>query len=215
MTALKPQPYALPSLTWDPDLLPPLEMDGYLTGTLLTPDLEASAWVLGLWAKAPNLADDSRVTQALATVLARRKAIEDELQQGWPAFHPSFCPAVSGEKADHGNVREWVKGFWKAMRLDPQYWADLTADDRTAAFIGLFVGFIPTTEEIDERDDADEIRDEHAALLPRALVALRKLALLRQRDATALRSIQANKVGRNQPCPCRSGKKFKRCCAVN
>jgi uncharacterized protein len=215
MIPLKPQHYALTPLTWDPDLLTPLEMDGYLTGTLLTPDLEASQWVLGLWAEAPNLADDSRVTQALTTVLARRKAIEAELQQGWPAFHPSFCAAEPGQKADHGKVREWVNGFWKAMRLDPQYWSDLGDDDRTAAFIGLFAGFIPTDAEIDERDDADEIRDEHAALLPRALVGLRKLALLREKDATALRSIQANKVGRNQPCPCGSGKKFKRCCGMN
>ena len=216
MTTSTPQAYALTPLTWDPDLLPPLEMDGYLTGTLLTPDLETSEWVPALWAKTPNLTDDGRLTRALATVLARRKAIEADLQQGWPAFHPSFCVAEPGQRADHGKVREWVKGFWKAMQLDPQYWADLADDDRSADLIGLFVGFLPPMdEEIEERDDADDIRDKHAALLPRALVGLRKLALLREGDATALRSIQANKVGRNQPCPCRSGKKFKRCCGMN
>ncbi len=25
---------------------------------------------------------------------------------------------------------------------------------------------------------------------------------------------KSNRVGRNEPCPCRSGKKFKRCCAI-
>ncbi|WP_217698235.1 SEC-C metal-binding domain-containing protein [Novosphingobium mathurense] len=26
--------------------------------------------------------------------------------------------------------------------------------------------------------------------------------------------MQANKIGRNDPCPCGSGKKYKRCCAA-
>jgi uncharacterized protein len=187
-------------------------MDGFLTGTLLTPDLETSDWVPDLWANVPNLTDHSRFRQALASVLARRKAIEAELQQPWAAFRPSFCAVDPGQKADHGKVRAWVKGFFKAMKLDPQYWSDLADDDRTADLIGLFVCFIDIDADIDEPDDAQNIRDEHAALIPRSLIGLRKLALLREGDATALRSMQANKVGRNQPCPCGSGKKFKRCC---
>jgi uncharacterized protein len=93
-------------------------------------------------------------------------AIEADLEKGWPGFEPSFYEA--GRKADHGKVRLWVKGFWQAMKIHPQYWSDLAADKRTATFIGLLVGFIDTGERIDERDDADEIRDEHAELLPRA-----------------------------------------------
>lgn len=67
MTISQPHPTVLPHLNWDPDLLPPLEMDGYLTGTLLTPDLETAEWVAGLWVKVPNLTDDSRLKQALAS----------------------------------------------------------------------------------------------------------------------------------------------------
>ncbi|WP_067733927.1 YecA/YgfB family protein [Novosphingobium naphthalenivorans] len=215
MTTPQPHSAVLPALNWDADLLPPLEMDGYLTGTLLIPDLEASEWIAGLWGTVPSLADDSRLLQAFTTALTRRKEIEADLQRGWPGFRTSFCETRPGHKADHGKVRAWVKGFWKAMRLDPQYWSDLVDDERTADLVGLFVGFIEIGEGIDERDDADAIRDEHAQLLPRALVSLRKLALLQVGNATALQTMQANKVGRNQPCPCGSGKKFKRCCAAD
>lgn len=213
MTSSQPHPVALPLITWDPDLLPPLEMDGYLTGVLLTPELEVSDWIADLWTTMPRVADEGRMSQALSAVLARRKAIEAELQKGWPGFQPSFC--TPGRKADHDRVRTWVKGFWKAMKIHPEYWSELAQDERTATFIGLFAGFIDTGAQIDERDDADEIRDEHAQLLPAALVGMRKLALLRDGNATALRSIEANKVGRNDPCPCGSGKKFKRCCGAN
>lgn len=212
MTTSQPRSTVLPSLDWDPGLLPPLEMDGYLTGILLTPGLEVSDWIADLWVSIPPITDEHRMRRALASVLTRRKAIEADLQKGWPGFQPSFC--VPGRKADHGRVRTWVKGFWQAMKVYPEYWSDLAEDERTATFLGLLVGFIDTGEQIDERDDADEIRDEYAALLPRALVGMRKLALMRDGDATALRSIQAKKVGRNDPCPCGSGKKYKRCCAA-
>lgn len=213
MTTLRPHSTVLPHLNWDPDLLPPLEMDGYLTGILLTPELEVSDWIAGLWTGMPPVADEARMTRALGAVLARRQAIEADLQKGWPGFQPSFC--VPGSKADHDRVRTWVKGFWQAMKVYPEYWSELAEDERTATFIGLFVGFIDTGLQIEERDDADEIRDEHAELLPRALVGMRQLALMRDGNATALRSMQANKAGRNDPCPCGSGKKFKRCCGAN
>lgn len=69
-------------------------------------------------------------------------------------------------------------------------------------------------EPFDERDDANAIRDEHAALIPRALVGMRKLALMRENKKPALRAMQTGKTGRNEHCPCGSGKKYKRCCAA-
>jgi len=194
----------------DPGLLPPLEMDGYLTGILATPDLEIEQWVAGLWTALPALDDEDRMHGAIARAVGRIRQIEIELQKGWPAYHPGFVEA--GKKADHDKVRIWVRGFLKAMALDPQYWTDMAQDERTANFIGLFVGFMGPLDDIDEPDNAYEIRDEHAALLPRALVGLRKLALLCEGDAHALTSMKTTKVGRNAPCPCGSGNKFKRCC---
>jgi len=199
-------------VSWDPGLLPLLEMDGYLTGVLVTPELEVSDWIADLWPGIPPVTDEARMKLAFAAVLLRRKAIEAELQKGWPTYQPSFCER--GKKADHGKIRGWMKGFYKAMKLHPEYWLDIADDEHAAMLLSLFVGFMETDEKIEEREDADDIRDEHAVLMPRAIVSLRKLALMRDGDATALRSIQANKIGRNEPCPCGSGKKYKRCCAA-
>lgn len=98
------------------------------------------------------------------------------------------------------------------MKLAPDYWSAIAEDERTAAFVALFTGFMDIGEPFDERDDAYEIRDEHAALMPRALVGMRKLALMREDKRPALRAMQTSKKGRNEPCPCGSGKKYKRCC---
>lgn len=198
-------------LVRDPGLLPVLEMDGYLTGVLVTPHLETSQWVMGLWRERPAV-DPARIEQGLITALTHRKAIETSFANGWPGFTPAFCEP--GHKTEHAKVRTWVKGFWSAMKLAPDYWSAIAEDERTATFVALFTGFMDIGEPFEEREDADEIRDEHAALLPRALVGMRKLALMREEQKPALRAMHSGKVGRNEPCPCGSGKKYKRCCAA-
>ena len=209
-TATPPPAIQLP-LVRDPGLLSPLEMDGYLTGVLVTPHLDTAQWGMGLWRERPA-ADMARIEQGLATALAHRKTIEISFAKGWPGFTPAFCEP--GKKANHDKVRTWVRGFWSAMKLAPEYWSAIAEDERTATFVALFTGFMDIGEPFEEREDADEIRDEHAALLPRALVGMRKLALMREGKKPALRAMQAGKTGRNEPCPCGSGKKYKRCCAA-
>lgn len=211
MTTATPHPAIPLPLVRDPDLLPPLEMDGYLTGVLVTPHLETAQWVMGLW-RERSAVDTARIEQGLVTVLAHRKAIEASFAKGWPGFSPAFCEP--GQKPDHGKVRTWVRGFWSAMKLAPDYWSAIAEDERTATFVALFTGFMDIGEPFDERDDANAIRDEHAALIPRALVGMRKLALMREDKKLALHAMQTAKTGRNEQCPCGSGKKYKRCCAA-
>jgi len=77
-------------LSWEPGLLRLLEMDGYLTSVLVTPELEVSDWIADLWTAIPPVTDEPRMKLAFAAVLSRRKAIEAELQKGWPSYQPSF-----------------------------------------------------------------------------------------------------------------------------
>jgi uncharacterized protein len=212
MNTETPPPAIQLPLVRDPGLLPVLEMDGYLTGVLVTPHLETSQWIMGLWRDLPVTADNTRIKQGLATAMAHRKTIEANFAKGWPGFLPGFCKP--GEKGNHDKVRTWVRGFWSAMKLAPNYWTTIAEDERTATFVALFTGFMDIGEPFEEREDADEIRDEHAALLPRALVGMRKLALMREDKKPALRAMQTGKLGRNEQCPCGSGKKYKRCCVA-
>ena len=74
MTTATPHPAIQLPPARDPDLLPPLEMDGYLTGVLVTPHLETAQWVMGLWQER-SAVDTARIEQGLVTVLAHRKAV--------------------------------------------------------------------------------------------------------------------------------------------
>lgn len=189
----------------DPGLLPPLEMDGYLTGLLVTPHLDSSDWVMGLWREPPASNDPARIEQALRQTLAHRRKIEASFAKGWPGFMPGYCE--SGQRPDHDRVRISVKGFWTAMKLAPSYWSAIAEDHRTTTFVALLAGFMEVSEPFEERDDAEEIRDQHAALLPRALVGMPKLALMREDKKAALQAMETGKAGRNVSCACGSGKK--------
>lgn len=61
-----------------------------------------------------------------------------------------------------------------------------------------------------EGDERDEIEEECEEDLPQAVVDIYRFWLA-QRGTSPLRREEA-KIGRNDPCPCGSGKKFKQCC---
>ncbi len=61
-----------------------------------------------------------------------------------------------------------------------------------------------------EGDERDEIEEECEEDLPQAVVDIYRFWLAK-RGTPTLRREEA-KVGRNDPCPCGSGKKFKQCC---
>lgn len=63
-------------------------------------------------------------------------------------------------------------------------------------------------------------RDAHD-LIPGWIVTLNNWRLGNYKSATAIEQaptelpLPARKVGRNEPCPCGSGKKYKKCCGLN
>jgi uncharacterized protein len=63
-------------------------------------------------------------------------------------------------------------------------------------------------------DDIDDRLDEDAALIPRMILVLRKLTRIREAASRPAPLPRRSKVGRNDPCPCGSSKKYKRCCGL-
>jgi uncharacterized protein YecA (UPF0149 family) len=97
----------------------------------------------------------------------------------------------------------WLAGLWGED--------EPVEDERTLPLVRPFVGFfeIEDQEPFELRDDADELLDEDAAVIPHTILALRKLA---QVLATSTGRSRPGRPGRNEPCPCGSGQKYKRCC---
>ena len=182
--------------------------------------IRPSAWIARLWGDdAPVFEDEAQISSVLRTVMIQYKALLRDIDRSLKRmetdrivdYRPLFLS--DGQKPAHDAVRTWVRGFFTAMTLAPETWSALVEDERTNIIIAPFVGFFdlgtlgPHEIPNDDRLDAD------AALIPRMILVLRKLARIRETAGRTAPLPRRSKVGRNDPCPCGSGKKYKRCCA--
>jgi uncharacterized protein len=117
----------------------------------------------------------------------------------------------------HGN--DWARGFMRGMGMRSDGWAELVNDEEHGGCL------IPMMMLCHEHDEDPEMRPEPISPEKREEVIVHMAAGLlgayqyfrshRQVSASARPSEfrrTAPKVGRNDPCPCGSAKKFKKCC---
>jgi len=199
-----------------------LEIDGYLTGVIVAPALIPSTrWMAGLWGDEEPVFDDAaQIRSVLGAIGAMFNALASSIERSLRRleaervcdYRPGFLPMHG--KPSHDDVRAWVGGFWRAMALVPAEWGALIVDERMKVIVEPFVGFIDLGPDIviDLPDDIEERLDDAAAQIPRAILLLRKIAAIRAARKPAPHQPLHGKVGRNDPCSCGSGKKFKRCC---
>jgi uncharacterized protein len=118
----------------------------------------------------------------------------------------------------HGN--DWARGFMRGMDMRHDGWAKLLDDEEQGGCV------IPMMALYHEHDDdpamrpepiSPEKREEIIVHMTAGLVgayryfrAHRKAHVGTASETEPRRS--TSKVGRNDPCPCGSGKKYKRCC---
>jgi len=201
----------------------PLELEGYLTGIIICPQaapIMPSEWLPGLWGgEEPIFDGNAQIKTVLGSVMEYHNALASRIDRsltrleadGVCDYRPLFVP--DDGNPPHDAVRSWVAGFWKAMSLAPATWRKLAEDERAQPLIGPFVGFLDVEDGVpfEPADNINDLLDEAAADIPRAIIVLRKLARMRARSTEPPR---LPKAGRNDPCPCGSGRKYKRCCGA-
>jgi uncharacterized protein len=223
-----------PIATWSSFLVSPaapktamsaLELDGYLTGVVVAPQaapIRPTAWIGHVWGDdEPSFADEAQINATLGVVALRYNTLIRDIDRSLERleadrivdYRPLF--ASGDQKPSHDAVRAWARGFWRAMALAPATWSKLVEDERTKVIIEPFVGFFDVggLDSNEIPDDIDDLLDAEAALIPRMILILRKLARIREAAGRSAPLPRRSKVGRNDPCPCGAGKKYKRCCA--
>jgi uncharacterized protein len=192
------------------------ELDGFLTGILLCPDLIMPAeWLRNVWgaddSDVPPFDEPADVRWFADAVLARYNEIARDLGRGKPQ------PIFDIDERNGDVLWEmWIDGFALAMELRPDAWSTLalSADADVARAISRLTILIAVAR---NESDLDSMQiNALEAQAPSAVIDdILHLHAARQRDGgdpgpppTGARA----KVGRNDPCPCGSGKKSKRCC---
>jgi uncharacterized protein len=125
------------------------------------------------------------------------------------------------EGVSHGN--DWANGFLRGMELRRGDWGPLLDDEDQG---GCLVAFFALAHEHDpdpelrsyDKPISPELREK--LILSAAAGVMRIYRYFEKRRRIAMADLgsdatfrrPAPKVGRNDPCPCGSGKKYKHCC---
>ncbi|MEH3160097.1 MAG: UPF0149 family protein [Sphingomonas taxi] len=185
------------------------ELDGFLTGLLLGPvTIPLDEWMTVVWGLdtdgVPPFEDPLDVQWFVKAVTARRDAIARDLSRG------KLQPIIEADERNGDVLWEpWIEGFAAAIALRPEAWEALADDPASAGPWQRLEKILAIA-----RDESDLDSVAINAFHDRAVVELTDTVrhLYAARGVPAVSAPAAAKIGRNDPCPCGSGKKSKHCC---
>ncbi|MFT8481225.1 UPF0149 family protein [Gluconobacter oxydans] len=191
------------------------ELDGFLAGVVICPDMILpSEWL-------PVALDPEEEGEPvlehendIRLILRHYNAVLRDLNRG------RYAPLFDIDTL-HGEIlwELWIEGFERAMALRPDVWDDLLQDadeDVLCALVGLRRLIAMTDAETDSSDELTALLSEAAPdLIPDWVQTLHAARLSDSMDQFSNVPAMSTKVGRNEPCPCGSGKKYKKCCGIN
>lgn len=195
------------------------QLDRYLTGILVSPDtVPPGAWLRPIWAgddgeRIPAFEGMADFQHLLDLIMHHHNQIVTSLNQ------PGSYEPVFDIDTRNGDIpwELWIEGFVQAMDLAPDGWRRAAASDDAgckAALKGIEkLMAIARGEARLSRTKEDQWTREAPDLIPIWVEMLHAWRLDNDPDRPA--PARHGKVGRNDPCPCGSGKKYKKCCGLN
>ena len=195
------------------------QLDGFLAALICGPELvPPSKYLPKIWGDQTVFEDTSSAQVFMSLLMRHWNAIADTLNSG-EVYLPLLLEDGSG--ITPGN--DWANGFLRGMEFGKEDWALLLEDeDHGGSLVAIFAlanEHNPDPELRSYRDPISaELREQlivgaaaGATQIYRYFKAQRFLHNDALGDMPTFRRTMP-KVGRNDPCPCGSGKKFKQCC---
>jgi uncharacterized protein len=195
------------------------DLDGFLTGIAIGPELVMpSEWLPAIWGgQEPVFEDEKQARTVLGAIMGRYNEILRVLDTDPDAYEPVFWEGPEGEVI----ADDWAEGFVDAIRLRPEAWRPLVEDPEAFVLLIPILALCGDEEggsplELDPEEDAD-LLDQAPDLIPVCVADMHGFWKERcgRPAAASTKRAKSPKVGRNDPCPCGSGRKYKRCCGAN
>ncbi len=199
------------------------EVDGFFAALVCAPELVPPSGylpeILGDERREPIWKSQEEVQAFFDLLMRYWNSVVSRLSSG-KSYLP--CLLKHSDGLVYGN--DWARGFMRGVALGEDDWREFFRDDgEFGMMIPIFALFHEHDPDPEMRSYAEpvgtELRDKLIAGLSTSVMEIyRHLAPAREINANAraakASSRQASKIGRNQLCPCGSGKKYKRCCGT-
>jgi uncharacterized protein len=196
------------------------ELDGFLTGVIVCPELiMPGEWLPQIWGVEDGesvFENSGQAERMIGLVMEHYNTIA----YGLNGSSGELAPLFEVDTRHNETLWElWIDGFDRAMDLRPDAWTKLLAsdEDTRAALGGLMtLAEISHNECKLPKEEIDDLTEKAPDLIPSWVEALHEWRLrYHTSDVQRFRSAPSAKVGRNDPCPCGSEKKYKKCCGLN
>jgi len=197
------------------------QVDGLLAGIIVCPTpVPSGEWlsvVLRTEDGEPVVFSDSKQRETLVGLLIdyRSRLVEDLDAERYQALFEV------DPRNDDLLWELWAEGFMLALGLaPPEVWDMLIAnpDEEAADAMAMLMTLIAISqgETPPELQDKDALVEEAPDIIPACVEVLYRGRLKTHAlHAAAASERKGPKAGRNEPCPCGSGKKYKTCCGAN
>jgi len=193
------------------------ELQGFLCAVISAPDtILPSAWLPVALGENPGYENQQQAEEVLGLIMRFYNDIALTLQQGegiaLQLYHPE------GEEVY--DFQSWCSGYLDGVELSEVDWHEAGDPEEVDE---LLFPFAVLAEDLDDflRDTGQRAMSEQEKAkleaacredIAGAVVRIYRYWLARRSVKTVRR--EAPKVGRNDPCPCGSGRKFKQCCGA-
>jgi len=190
------------------------ELDGFLAAIAIGPEpIEDAEWMPVIWNGAEPRFENS--TQAFAVrraIFALHDDIVREVAAG------TYAPIFDVDDDENPLPQSWAVGFMTAAGLRLEAWSALFQSERddTIAYPILALCEDEAGQPLLELSKKDRafLLAQSPDLIAQAVIDIADYWQQKNKPppAGAVPVRTAPKIGRNDPCPCGSGRKYKKCC---
>jgi uncharacterized protein len=207
----------LMSDTTPEDVLSIDELHGYLTAIVCCPvPVVPSEWLPGVWQteEGPQFESAEQAQEIMSLIMRMHNDIADALRVG-----EEFGPLMLENTLESGETvvvaQGWCWGFMEGMRSQFEAWEPhLDMINELVVPIAVLARLGDDDPELQELlDDQEQIAQLTEAIAESAAAIYEYSRSIADGPQQPHRR-QTAKVGRNDPCPCGSGKKYKKCCGA-
>jgi uncharacterized protein len=201
------------------------KLDGFLAALICGPDtILPSEYLPVIWGGDIVLENTFNaqplLRDFLALILRHWNVIADTLHSG-----EVYLPLLLEDENGISHANDWANGFLRGIELRKKHWAELLNDEQRGGWLvpilalahenSLGAVMRPYKEPV-----SVEMREKLIVGAAAGVMGIyRHFQTQRSAEDQSLGNVSTfrrttPKIGRNDPCPCGSGKKFKQCCGT-
>ena len=206
-------------------------LDGYLSALAVSPEsVPLGEWEPAVWGTPPRWSDPNERADVERLLMGHRNMADARVRHGGDDLPDHLAPLLwlpedpdlSGEEAEQEDEldvgRDWALGFFTAVALREDAWDKWLDDNEWIDEVFGLLDRLASGEVLADDPTAPATpisyreRLEIVAGLPDMLADLHHHRIDALTPREPLRRVET--PDRNAPCPCGSGKKYKKCCGA-